>query len=110
MTLALVKQIRKSPQARAFFEKSCAEVEIPFLQLLNWIRTQWASLFNFLDRILKVQKVSGDPLVIRISDHDLSLGYQSIRTASRRQRGGARFDWPSVLLGFQVEQARLGAA
>jgi hypothetical protein len=36
--LALVKQIHKSPQARTFFKKSCAEVEIPFLQLLNWIR------------------------------------------------------------------------
>jgi hypothetical protein len=56
--LALVRQIRKSSQARAFFKKSCAEVEIPFLQLLNWICTRWASLFNFLDRILKVQKVS----------------------------------------------------
>ena len=54
--LAIVTQIRKSPQARAFFQKCCIEAEVPTLELLKWIRTRWASLFHFLDRILKLQE------------------------------------------------------
>jgi len=50
-------QIRASPQARAFFKKSCQQVEVPVLQLLLWIRTRWASLFTFLDRLLILKKV-----------------------------------------------------
>ncbi|KIM78165.1 hypothetical protein PILCRDRAFT_11388 [Piloderma croceum F 1598] len=34
--LALVKQICKSPQAKAFFNSCCEEVEVPLLQLLLW--------------------------------------------------------------------------
>lgn len=47
-----------SPQARAFFRKTCTEVDVPDLQLLKWIRTRWASLFHFLDRILILKQVS----------------------------------------------------
>ena len=54
------EQIRKSPQARAFFQKSCKEVDAPSLQLLYWVKTRWASLFNFLDRILLLQQVDFD--------------------------------------------------
>src|SRR5438876_1148860 len=50
-------QIRASPQARAFFRESCTQVEVPTLELLLWIRTRWASLYHFLDRILVMQKV-----------------------------------------------------
>jgi hypothetical protein len=50
-------QIRASPQARAFFKKSCHQVEVPILQLLLWIRTRWASLYTFLDRLLILKKV-----------------------------------------------------
>ena len=50
-------QIRASPQARAFFAKSCQQVEVPILQLLLWIRTCRASLFAFLDRLLILKKV-----------------------------------------------------
>jgi len=50
-------QIHKSPQARAFFATSCEDVEVPLLQLLLWVRTRWASLYQFLDRILVLQKV-----------------------------------------------------
>ena len=57
-TASLVSQkIRKSPQARAFFEKACNEVGVPRLQLLLWVKTRWASLFTFLDRILILQQV-----------------------------------------------------
>jgi hypothetical protein len=55
--LALVTQIRKSPQARAFFHRTCEEVDVPPLELLKWIRTRWASLFNFLDRMLVLREV-----------------------------------------------------
>ena len=55
--LSLVKQIRRSPQASVFFEKSCREAGIQPLQLLTWVRTRWASLFDFLDRIIKLQQV-----------------------------------------------------
>ena len=50
-------QIRASPQARAFFVKSCQQVEVPILQLLLWIRTRWASLYVFLDRLLILKMV-----------------------------------------------------
>ncbi|KAJ7445617.1 hypothetical protein FB451DRAFT_1189033 [Mycena latifolia] len=55
--LALINQIRKSPQAQAYFAKTCKTLEIPALQLIGWIRTRWASLYAFLDRILLLQKV-----------------------------------------------------
>ncbi|KAJ7453409.1 hypothetical protein FB451DRAFT_1185218 [Mycena latifolia] len=48
--------IRKSPQAQAYFAKTCKTLEIPALQLIGWIRTRWASLYAFLDRILLLQK------------------------------------------------------
>ncbi|KAF8156025.1 hypothetical protein B0H34DRAFT_517919 [Crassisporium funariophilum] len=54
--LMLVKQIRASPQARAFFTKSCKQVDVPVLQLILWIRTRWASLYAFLDRLLILRK------------------------------------------------------
>jgi hypothetical protein len=50
-------QIRKLPQAQAFFKKSCDEADVLFLQLITWICTQWASLYSFLNRILVLQKV-----------------------------------------------------
>ena len=50
-------QICVSPQAQAFFKKSCQQVEVPILQLLLWIHTCWASLYTFLDRLLMLKKV-----------------------------------------------------
>jgi hypothetical protein len=47
--LSLVTQIRKSPQARVFFKKCCAEVDLPPLELLKWVQTCWASLFKMLE-------------------------------------------------------------
>lgn len=35
----------------------CKEVGIEALQLLGWVRTRWASLFNFLDRFRVLKKV-----------------------------------------------------
>ncbi|KAG2747616.1 hypothetical protein P692DRAFT_20736100 [Suillus brevipes Sb2] len=56
--LAFVAQVRKSPQARVFLQKCCAEVNEPPLELLRWVRTRWASLFNMLERVFKLRKVS----------------------------------------------------
>jgi hypothetical protein len=55
--LSLVTQIRKSPQARVFFKKCCAEVDLPPLELLKWVRTRWASLFKMLERVIRLRKV-----------------------------------------------------
>ncbi|KAK7025717.1 HAT family dimerization domain-containing protein [Favolaschia claudopus] len=44
--------IRASPQAQAFFKKMCVEADVPALQLLGWIRTRWALMFTFLDRLI----------------------------------------------------------
>ncbi|KAG0701880.1 ribonuclease H-like domain-containing protein [Suillus ampliporus] len=54
--LALVMQVRKSPQVRMYFQKCCAEVNEPNLKLLKWIHTQWASLFSMMERILRLHK------------------------------------------------------
>jgi hypothetical protein len=55
--LALVIQIRRSPQACAFFKKCCKECGAPDLELLRWIRTRWASLYYFIDRLLALKFV-----------------------------------------------------
>ncbi|KAG1827950.1 ribonuclease H-like domain-containing protein [Suillus subalutaceus] len=54
--LALVTQIRKSPQARTFFQQCCVEVNELKLELLKWIRTRWASLFGMLEHTFKLRK------------------------------------------------------
>ncbi|KAJ7438162.1 ribonuclease H-like domain-containing protein [Mycena latifolia] len=54
--LALIKQIRMSPQAREFFRKCCVQASVPELELLLWVRTRWASLYKCLDRVLTLQK------------------------------------------------------
>jgi hypothetical protein len=55
IALTLYRQIRKSPQARAFFRQVCDDVNIPRLELKLWVRTRWASLYDFLDRMIKLR-------------------------------------------------------
>ena len=50
-------QIRKSPQARAFFRATCAQVGTTPLELLLWIRTRWGSLYSFLERFITLKLV-----------------------------------------------------
>jgi len=50
-------QIRSSPQARTFFNKSCKQADVPILELMLWIHTRWASMHSFLARMLLLQKV-----------------------------------------------------
>lgn len=50
-------KIRMSPQAKMFFRSSCSQVNVKPLELLLWVRTRWASLYKFLDRVLSLRKV-----------------------------------------------------
>lgn len=53
--LAFINQVRSSPQARAFFHKLCKDESLQPLQLLKWIRTRWASLYDLIARLLDVR-------------------------------------------------------
>ena len=53
--LAFINQVRSSPQARAFFEKVCKDEQLEPLQLLKWVRTRWASLYDLINRMLDVR-------------------------------------------------------
>jgi hypothetical protein len=53
-----------SPQARTFFKSSCLQVGIQPLELLLWIRTRWASLYKFLERIIIQRKVCQSSLYL----------------------------------------------
>ena len=76
-------QIRSSPQARTFFNKSCKQADVPILELMLWVRTRWASMHSFLARMLLLQKVcisnlfgnilSSSCLIDRVSTFLLSL-------------------------------------
>ncbi|KAG2060650.1 hypothetical protein BDR06DRAFT_1002531 [Suillus hirtellus] len=52
--LALIEQICKSPQAQAFFRKSCEEEGIAVHDILTWVKMCWASLFKCLERFLSL--------------------------------------------------------
>ena len=52
--LAFINQVHSSPQAHAYFEMLCKQEGIASLQLLKWVRTCWASLYDLVNRILDV--------------------------------------------------------
>lgn len=54
--LAFINQVRSSPQARAYFHKLCKDENLQPLQLLKWIRTRWASLYDLITRLLDVRQ------------------------------------------------------
>jgi hypothetical protein len=53
----LIMQIRASPQARAFLKECCENVGAPQIQLIQWIRTRWSSMFNMIDRMIELRAV-----------------------------------------------------
>jgi hypothetical protein len=53
--LAFINQVRSSPQARTFFHKLCKDENLPPLELLKWVRTRWASLYDLINRMLDVR-------------------------------------------------------
>jgi len=54
---AFVNQVHSSPQARKYFQKLCVEENIAPLQLLKWVQTRWASLYDLITRLLDVRLV-----------------------------------------------------
>ncbi|KAG1812887.1 uncharacterized protein BJ212DRAFT_1482953 [Suillus subaureus] len=54
--LALIIQIQKSPQAWAFFCQSCAEVNVPVLELLQWGVNHFVCLADDSDEVPNLQK------------------------------------------------------
>jgi hypothetical protein len=86
LIISFLVQIRKSPQARAFFRRSCQEVDTPVLELLKWICTRWASLFNFLDWMLILREVDKfSVLGFCLELMYVSSGCQPIYIACRQQ-------------------------
>lgn len=99
--LLLVKQICASPQARAFFKKSCQQVGVPILQLLLWIRTRWASLYAFLDRLLTLKGVNHFVQLADDSDEVPNLKGKSYSDFRLRKQ-----DWATMELMHEVLQSR----
>lgn len=56
--IAMVHQIRASPQAREFLRKMLLEEGIKEAELLNWVRTRWASLYHCIVRVIDMRQVS----------------------------------------------------
>ena len=53
--LAFVNQVRSSLQAHAYFHKLCQDENLPPLQLLKWVRTRWASLYDLINCLLDMR-------------------------------------------------------
>jgi hypothetical protein len=56
--IALITQIRRSPQAKSYFETVCAEEGLKPLELKKWVRTRWGSMYDLLERLLLNKAVS----------------------------------------------------
>jgi hypothetical protein len=69
--LAFVNQVRSSPQARKYFQKLCVEENIAPLQLLKWVRTRWASLYDLITRLLDVRPVCTKFTLLADSSQDV---------------------------------------
>ncbi|KIK78943.1 hypothetical protein PAXRUDRAFT_16598 [Paxillus rubicundulus Ve08.2h10] len=53
--LALINQVRISPQAQTYFETVCKEEGLTPLQLIKWIRTQWGSMYDLIEHLVTNQ-------------------------------------------------------
>ena len=53
--LAFVNQVHSSLQACTYFHKLCQDKNLPPLQLLKWVRTRWALLYDLINRLLDVR-------------------------------------------------------
>ncbi|KIM59848.1 hypothetical protein SCLCIDRAFT_125451, partial [Scleroderma citrinum Foug A] len=47
--LALITQIRLSPQAKTYFAIVCKEEGLKPLELVKWIRTHWGSMCDLIE-------------------------------------------------------------
>lgn len=50
-------QVRRSPQAKKFFKKCCAEEAVKALELLPYCKTRWGSWHGVISRLLVLKKV-----------------------------------------------------
>jgi hypothetical protein len=101
-------QIRKSPQARAFFRATCTQVNIPQLELLLWIRTRWGSLFSFLDRFMKLKAVRRFLPLLNVKPHFLT-GCHAVHSPCRCKRSRAKSHKAALLCRLSLDSERLGA-
>jgi len=92
------RQIRKSPQAQAFFQNSCEEEDLPTLELLQWVRTRWASLFKCLERFIALR-----PAVTRFTNlADESPEVPKLRNKKYQDFKLDRADWKRLQLVYNV--------
>jgi hypothetical protein len=105
-------QIRMSPQARTFFKSSCIQVGIKPLELLLWIRTRWASLYKFLDRLITLRKVSNlYPYLYPFKQFCRQYsGRRTIHSLGRCQRKGSELAKGPILLRLLSHAEGLGQA
>ncbi len=67
--LAFINQVHSSPQACAFFQKLCKDKSLPPLQLLKWVHTHWASLYDLINYLLDVCPACNKFTLLADNDH-----------------------------------------
>ncbi|KAH7920372.1 hypothetical protein BV22DRAFT_1021370, partial [Leucogyrophana mollusca] len=50
--LALITQVRLSPQAKTYFATICKEEGLTPLELIKWIRTRWGSMADLIEHLI----------------------------------------------------------
>ena len=79
--LAFINQVRALPQACAFFHKLCKDENLLPLQLLKWICTRWASLYDLINRLLDVRPTC-NKFILLADDDDWILNLKHPKTYS----------------------------
>ncbi|KAF5371935.1 hypothetical protein D9757_011488 [Collybiopsis confluens] len=96
--LAFIKQIRMSPQARAYFKECCKNCEHDERELLLWIRTRWASLEKALRRLTDLQRPVN--LFIQTADDDEKV--PKLKDKNYSDFKITRSDWEKIKLIQEV--------
>ncbi|KAF5340528.1 hypothetical protein D9758_015833 [Tetrapyrgos nigripes] len=96
--LALIRQIRASPQACAYFRKCCISTNNRPLELRLWIRTRWASLHDALDRVIVLEKAI--ILFTQTADDDESV--PKLKNKSYLDYRMSRVDWDHLKIVHEV--------
>ena len=53
--LTFINQVCSSPWALTYFCKLCLKEKLKPLQLLKWVQTRWASLYDLISHLIEVQ-------------------------------------------------------
>jgi hypothetical protein len=69
--LAFINQVCSSPQAHSYFQKLCKDKNLPVLQLLKWVCTHWASLYNLITCLLDVHPACNKFTLLTDDDHQV---------------------------------------